>query len=500
MSEPTLQLTPPQFDRLRRLIEERAGIYCPDARASVLQRALAARMHLCGATDWERYHRLLASTGDAELRQLLRYVTVSETAFFRIPSQFEALRRVLVPAITGRAPAGTLNVWSAGCSTGEEPYSIAITLAEMGTVLRPWQVHLLATDVSAAAIEHARAGRYGERALRGVPRGCRARYFVRCADGRPPGAPEHEIAPAVRRRVRFEEFNLARPRYPEPPPAGWDIIFCRNVTIYFRPQTTRQVIERFRQVLRPGGFLVLSPTECLCCISHDFEVIEVEGVFIYVKPPLQAALAGLRPSYVVAHDAPTPTHPHHAETARLRGDLPCPARSVAPPAAHEQEACSQALAAATEERWEQAEQMLLPFATEVRAPRARQLLAWVRTMRGAGEQAAALCLELLARDPLAGAAHYVLGLIARGAGELAESEEHFTRAIYSDCGLVPAHYYLGVARCARGDNEGARRAFQGALRALGEPHTAWLDFSEGLTADHWRRACDERLTAISRGD
>ena len=313
MIEPTLHLTHDQFDRARELIEERAGIYCPDSREQVLRRALAARMHLCAIADWRHYLQLLtsAATGDAEFRQLLRYITISETSFFRIPSQFQALRQVLVPSIVAASPAGTLNIWSAGCSTGEEPYSIAITLEDMGAALRRWQVHILATDVRPEAVECGRLGRYRERALRGASRDHRARYFARRDD-------EYEVSPHLRQRVRLQELNLAASRYPRPAPNGWDIIFCRNVTMYFRPQTARQVIARFREALRPGGFLVLSPTECLCTVSTAFEIIEAAGAFIYVKPPLDAALAALRPSGAAPHAPAADAHPRPPQPAHRR--------------------------------------------------------------------------------------------------------------------------------------------------------------------------------------
>jgi len=493
MIEPTLHLTHDQFDRARELIEERAGIYCPDSREQVLRRALAARMHLCAIADWRHYLQLLtsAATGDAEFRQLLRYITISETSFFRIPSQFQALRQVLVPSIVAASPAGTLNIWSAGCSTGEEPYSIAITLEDMGAALRRWQVHILATDVRPEAVECGRLGRYRERALRGASRDHRARYFARRDD-------EYEVSPHLRQRVRFQELNLAAPRYPRPAPNGWDIIFCRNVTMYFRPQTARQVIARFREALRPGGFLVLSPTECLCTVSTAFEIIEAAGAFIYVKPPLDAALAALRPSGAAPHAPAADAHPRPPQGvgARHALPLPCPARRPAASEGEaERQACARAVAAAAADLLEEAEHTLLPFAADPRAVRARSLLAWVRALRGEWEQAAAGCMELLAHDALLAPAHYILGRIAGHAGEADESEEHFAKAIYSDSGLVPAHYYLGVARAGRGDNEGALRAFRGALRALGEGNDAWLDFSEGLTREHWRHACEERLAA-----
>ena len=487
MIRPSPELTPQQFDSFRELIERRFGIYCSDSRREVLRRALAARMTRRGAATWDHYHHTLSSAdGDDELRELLRCITVSETAFFRIPSQFEALRSVLVPAIIGERRSGTLNIWSAGCASGEEPYSIAIALAEMEAALRGWKVHILATDVSADAIERARRGVYHERAVRGVPRGYLARYFECRPDG-------YEVGPELRSRVVFEEFNLADPSYPRPQPDGWDLIFCRNVTIYFRTETTRQVVARFRETLRPGGFLVLGPTECLHAICDDFETVEASGALVYAKPPLAPPLARMRRTCGELHPpAPAPTAGPRVERVEPVSVRPAP-RAAPSPRAAEEDACARALAAVAEDRWQRAEKILVPLVGESSSARPRLLLAWLRALRGEREQATALCLELLARDPLLGPAHYILGLVATRAGDLEESAEHLGKAIYADSGLVPAYYYLGVAQCARGDLLAARRCFRGALRVLDQGGDAWLDFAEGLTPQQWRRACEQRL-------
>jgi len=484
-ARPSPELTQAQLDLFRGLIEERVGVYFPDSRRDALRRALAARITRCGATDWDDYARLLAcpKRGEVEFRRLLRHVVISETDFFRIPAHFEALRRVLLPAMVADRAREVLNIWSAACSTGEEPYSIAMTLADMGVALRGARLHLLATDVNADVIERARRGCYGERAVRRVPPEYLTRYFRRSSSG-------YEVSPNLRRRVAFQEFNLAHPGYPCPPPAGWDIVFCRNVVMYFRPQTTRQVLARFRQVLRSGGFLVLSPTERLTSAGDDFETIEAAGAFIYVKPPLDRSLLSLQRARAAEHIQARP------RAASARSSRPSRAASRE----SEQEACARALADIAAERWDQAERALAPCADESWAARSHLLLAWLRALRGNCDDAAAMCLGLLAQDPLLAPAHYILGLIAARAGDLDQGLEHFGRAIYADPGLVPAHYHLGIAHHSLGDFAAARRAFRGALRALDDGRDPWLDFSEGLTPGLWRRACEERLASLAVRD
>jgi chemotaxis protein methyltransferase CheR len=506
MNDPIPELTPQQFERFRGFIEARTGIYYPDSRRDALSRALIARLSESEAADWDEYRRLLLScAGRAEFRRLLRCVTIGETAFFRVPSQFEALREALVPAIIGKHKGGAIGIWSAGCATGEEAYSIAITLAEMSRALRGWHAQVLGTDVSAEAIANARQGCYSERALSAVTRERLARHFRRRPDG-------YEVKPELRRRVAFDEFNLAGCGYPRVDDRPWDIIFCRNVTMYFRPQTTRRVVAKFGQVLCPGGFLVLGPTESLAGICDDFAVIETQGAFIYVKPPMSPALASLRRvcrADRAGHRAGAETEPGlfmlpsscgQSATASGMND-PAGSRDgalrAAANAASEDEACAAALAAIAADDWLSAEQALTPFAAGSCSRRPRLLLAWLRAAQGKCDEAAALCHDLLAWDPLLAPAHYILGVMACRTSDPEEGVEHLSKAIYSDDHLVPAHYHLGIAQSARGDRAAARRAFRGCLRALGDGRDGWHDFAEGLAPEHWRRACEERLAAIA---
>jgi chemotaxis protein methyltransferase CheR len=494
-------LTPRQLERVRDLIEQRAGIYLPPARNDVVRRALAERMAACGAAAFHNYARLLAERerGASELRRLLPYLTIGETGFFRVPSHFDALR-ALVPQIIANRPSGVLHIWSAGCATGEEPYSIAMTLADMGGAVRGWQARILATDIVADAIERARLGCFAERALRGMPREQIARHF-RLRDR------VYEVSPALRRQVTFEEFNLAQAPYPRAP-GGWDVIFCRNVTMYFREATTRQVAARLARVLRGGappaggGFLLLGPTEMIGCWSEHFRTIEAAGAFVLVKEP-----AGRR-----RHGMSTPAPGDSAGHAHARPTTRAPASAPHPPL-NEDEICARALGAIADDRWDDAQAILdqsgprgrfsahdepgsCRVATAPRSPRRWLLRAWLKAARGEREAAAELCGTLLASDPLLAGAHYVLGLIACRAGEIEESIVRFQRAIYSDHDLAPAHYHLGLACCKQGDAAAARRAFRAALRALERGSEAWRDFAEGLAPEQWRRACQERLAAL----
>ncbi|MEJ2200668.1 MAG: CheR family methyltransferase, partial [Desulfuromonadaceae bacterium] len=190
---------------------------------------------------------------------------------------FEALQHVVIPElIKHNRSRRVLRIWSAGCSTGEEPYSLAMLLLEKFPELVDWEVHILATDINYQALRQAREGVYGERSLRSTEADYRERYFIPVGD-------RFVMAPEVRNLVQFSHLNLQTGLYP----SGYngtsdvDLLFCRNVMIYFRQETNRKIIERFSRCLRPDGFLFLGQAETLQNLSTQFSSVHCQGGFYY---------------------------------------------------------------------------------------------------------------------------------------------------------------------------------------------------------------------------
>lgn len=244
---------------LASLLKERVGLHIrPDAFGS-LKLALSVRLDALdprppAAHD---YLALLRSDGgDEELRRLLPLVTVGKTSFFRDERQFAALS-ALLPELTRRPRSGgpPVAIWSAGCATGEEPYSIAMAAAEAGA--RPGEVEILATDVNPEAVAAAQAGRFPQRRAREIPPELLARWFDRGRDHCTASAALRAFVPEVRRH------NLASSIFPRPAAGGWDVVFCRNVIIYFDRASQEMLFQRFFDALVPGGFLVLGKVETL---------------------------------------------------------------------------------------------------------------------------------------------------------------------------------------------------------------------------------------------
>ncbi|MCP3100330.1 tetratricopeptide repeat protein [Myxococcus sp. K15C18031901] len=271
------------LQQLAALLLENAGLkITPDGFHS-LRLALSTRMPVLGVEEPEKYlQRLTGPGGEEELRALLPLVTVGHTEFFRDGKQFRALEKSVLPDLLARArrEMRKVSVWSAGCATGEEPYSVAMVLAELGALAV--EVDLWATDLNLAAVEAARQGRFNFRRSAGIQPERLARFFRPTEDG-------HEALPTLREYIRFDGQNLAVPVFDKVALSSLDLILCRNVIIYFDLPTIRGLMDRFLSVLRPGGLLFLGYSESLFKVFDRFEMIEVDGAFVYRRPPSDRA-------------------------------------------------------------------------------------------------------------------------------------------------------------------------------------------------------------------
>ena len=266
-----------ELDELRGLVERRAGIHLDETR----DRFLAARVreHMqerAIATSSELLARIRKS--NFEYEALLERLLTQETSFFRYPSVFEALRNVVLKEMHAQKfweNPRTLRVWSAGCATGEEAYSIAITIAEALMFVEAWDIEILATDISLSALRRAEQAVYPRRALEGLTPEHLEAHFTRAA------GPDHwQVRPRIRKMVRFAPMNLAQPVY-----AGrMDLIFCMNVMIYFTEERRLALLRNFSETLNPGGYLVLGHAESLAKCPVKLESCRHGDSLLYRKP------------------------------------------------------------------------------------------------------------------------------------------------------------------------------------------------------------------------
>lgn len=279
----TPDLSDSAYLKIRDVIYQISGIYQPDEKLYLLASRVARRMCAVKAKSPAEYLEQITLRGnrEAELRLLLNEVTIGETYMFRSPPQLEALRNVILPQIVAAKTAmgfRRLRLWNAGCSTGEEPYTLAMfLLEESAKLLTGWTFDILATDLNDHSLAAAKAGIYGEYALRSTSELLRKKYFY-------PHDEKHlKVSDQLKALVRFERVNLnddSKMTFLK----GIDIIFCCNVLIYFDLASKRKVIQHFYSNLLPGGYLFLGHAESLYQVDDRFRLVHFPGAIGYWKP------------------------------------------------------------------------------------------------------------------------------------------------------------------------------------------------------------------------
>lgn len=264
------------FDKFRQYIESRTGIYIDDGKQNSFKISLDARIRILGIKDYDTYYSLITTNaiGKKEFDELLNLILIKETFFFRDDRQLNVLTKNILPELIERKKEKEIKIWSAGCATGEEPYSIAMAIME-SHLPDDINVSIYATDISAGALKRAKEGIYNKSSMRAVDKEMINKYFTH-KDG------QYFLNDRVKQRIRFDTINLIEPFFPrETDPV--DIVFCKNVIIYFRLDTVKKVIRRFYNALADGGCLFVGHSESLWQISDDFELEEISGIFFYRK-------------------------------------------------------------------------------------------------------------------------------------------------------------------------------------------------------------------------
>jgi chemotaxis protein methyltransferase CheR len=255
------------FRKIVQLVMDTAGIVLSEKKRPFIQGRLGRRLRVLGLTDFRGYCRLLETpAGDEERLNLINAITTNHTSFFREQHHFAYLTQTILPNLTaeGRDGAGRLRIWSAGCSTGEEPYTIAMTLREYPPGLTGWDARILATDLDTNVVAHASDGIYDAERLEGVPAALRKRYLNNLSDGRA------QMNDELRSLITFAPLNLLQ-KWPMSGP--FDIIFCRNVVIYFDKPTQRKLFDRYADMLKPDGWLFIGHSESLLNVTDRFNLV-----------------------------------------------------------------------------------------------------------------------------------------------------------------------------------------------------------------------------------
>ncbi|OGP95224.1 MAG: hypothetical protein A2157_09525 [Deltaproteobacteria bacterium RBG_16_47_11] len=542
-----LPLSADDFGLFQELLIETSGLFFEESRSQSLHLALWQRLQHRGYDSYREYYNLLKfhPEGRLEMRELLDLITIGETYFFRNKPQFDVLMRFVLPEIIQRkVDSGDkcIRVWSAGCSRGDEAYSIAIAIMEVIPSREEWRISILGTDINRKGLACSAEAIYGQKDIGHLEKETLEKYFKIQGS-------TYLLRNDVKEGVRFEYHNLAKDPFIHKGMQHIDIIFCRNVIIYFHSQTTQRVIESFHNCLAQDGYLFLGHTETLWQITNKLERVEFPQTFIYKKTLSPVQEDATKPFMAVpeinAENLTLSAAPTGGFEAEVKNRCSGPTLSGPPPSGWGAEGLISIKETGTEERI---------FPQGVRSglqekPEPREEIEKPPEVRGKVESAykeAALCLEemkdkaslaspnhmiekgknhvrtyltratilaneakykeaadilekIIEADNLTVEAYYLLGVLSYKSGNLKEAETQFKKVIYVDPNLVLAYFNLGNMYLYRRKFREAAREFRNAIRLLEKrPKDEQVRFCEDFTVEFLLRACRNSLIEISK--
>jgi chemotaxis protein methyltransferase CheR len=262
------QFTDGDFQALRSMVKEMTGINLAESKRELVYGRVSRRLRALGMSSFGSYRQLLESGDGSELVAFCNALTTNLTSFFRESHHFDYLRdQFLVPRREAGQRGDRIRIWSSACSSGEEPYSIAMTVAESIPDWQRWDIKILATDLDSDILARAQRGTYNADRVKGMDPKRVSRFFTEVRNGTEPA---YQIVPELAKLITFKQINLM---HDLPMPGPLDVIFCRNVVIYFDKETQRGLFSRIAKLQRPGDLLMLGHSETLFKVSEDYSLI-----------------------------------------------------------------------------------------------------------------------------------------------------------------------------------------------------------------------------------
>nr|WP_320049603.1 CheR family methyltransferase [uncultured Desulfuromonas sp.] len=475
--------------KLSAFVHQRFGMFFPLERHKDLQRAV---IHACEESRFsnpEAYVDWVLSGihSDKKLEPLVTSLTIGETYFFRDPGLFTALREEIIPQRLRREPGRKmLRVWSAGCSTGEEPYSIAMLLDHYALVPKDCCIDLLATDVNVKSLSRARKGIYSRWSFRGLSEMMQQRYFK--------AVDEHhwQIDDSIRRRVNFSYLNLAAPPfYPgEQAALPCDVILCRNVLMYFSRELRQQILIELTKMLDEGGWLIVSPSEAGLVNVDGLHSVHINGIVLHRK-----GVGSVRSA--VRQWTPEPLKPVKAVRkafSTVKERPPRPSLSSTPQEKDTEQVPTLDVCTNLVEqgRYDTAKALLATVVDQGHLERRQQAQACLLTAKchanlGEIDEAVVPLEQSLRLDQMNPAAHYLYGVIALERQEHDQARHSLERALYLDDNYIMAQLTMAMLQGQSGDKDQQKKSFERIHLLLDRlAEDAIIPDSGGMTATHLR--------------
>jgi chemotaxis protein methyltransferase CheR len=484
-------LTPEEHQKFHDYLLAHSGLHFERRNIKMLERGLESRMAALRIGSYGDYYEYLTANMERrqELQKLLQFLTVGETFFFRYNAHFSALMQTVLPEIVAGNPGKKIRFWSAGCSTGEEPYSMAMAIMEAIPDWRTRDIKILATDINNRSLMRAREGVYGPWKIRVTEQRYLNKYFRQIGES-------YVVSDEVKSLVEFAHLNL-QTAASSPHPLlddGVDAIFCRNVMIYFTTPTTKRVVETFATTLKPGGYLFLGHSETLSLISTKFERRIHDGGFYYRKKPPQQMVEP-QPQQVAAPPVPKPPTP--APTPPPVQKKPASAAATPHrenlPALHER-----ANALMNEERFPAAEELFLKILAQDPCHTGAMLgIALIHANCGRFDHALASCDQALLKDDLLPEAYFLRGLVYEMIDREGESCQEYRKAILLKMDFVMPHYQLGKLYFRTGQQKDGVRELKNSMKLLEKSQRETIiPFSGGLSREVFLEQLREELLRV----
>lgn len=449
------------FPHLKSHLIQHTGLaYYQDKDRDLAER-VGRRLAVLEMEDCGSYLHLLRSDsgGEKEMDALVAELTIGETYFFRHQEQFDALREVILPELIERKKeCRRIRIWSAGCATGPEPFSVAILLKQQfGHLLEGWEVTILGTDINRDFLAKAMAGKFDDWAFRGCPEELRRLCFT-------PSGKSWVLAEEYRKWIFFQYHNLVKNPFPSLVQnlTAFDLILCRNVMIYFNAELNRQLIGQFERTLAPEGWFLVGHAEPNMEFFQSFRTVSAPGATLYQKSAEQ-------PSRPVACPMPDPA----PEMASGPADLESFVRNIAIPRAP-----------------------VPPDPEKISSSRDIQSIRYLAN-RGEWEKASVMCENLLRKDNLNPLAHFYQALVLEQLDFFEEAEKALKKAIYLDRNFVFAHYFIALCRQRQGDAAGAAKSFHNVRDLLSgmAPDRSFME-GDGITAAELGELTEMHLSVL----
>jgi chemotaxis protein methyltransferase CheR len=476
-----------QLARLGEFVANHMGLRFAAERQGELLRGVCSAAEDFGFSDPQACMDWLIESPPLSQRQieiLASHLTIGETYFFREKATFLALEEHVLPELIAarRRRKPSLRIWSAGCCTGEEPYSLAILLCRMLPDVKDWDLTIRATDINLKSLHKAREGVFGAWSFRGLAPDVRERYFTPVAQGR------YQIVPRIRQMVSFDYLNLAKDTFPalETDTNAMDLILCRNVLIYFEPDRIPELIGKLGRSLSESGWLAVGATETSFVASNELSSRAFPGATLFRKraranrvPPAgwperreSPAIATIPKDRITPAAFSPPESPQPSATARVATAAPLPDPLAEILQLFEQGAYADA-----------AERIETLLGNGVTSPEAVALAIRIHANLGDLDRALQCCQRAIADDALNAGFRYLRATILQEKGDPAAAAADLRRAVFLDPDFAMAHFVLGLLARRQGRAAESLRHLENTLRILRRcPAEERLAWSEGMTA------------------